>query len=106
MHIWGPHIGPLFLVMPRCPISFLGRGLLHKLRAFLYIPPLASATMFLLQEVSDNDHLLPKSDSSRALEPDHPLINPIVWETTKPQVNSHHKPILKIQLPTLTAPNI
>jgi hypothetical protein len=97
-----------FLVMPQYPISLLGRDL-HKLGASLYIPPLASATMFLLQEVSDDDRLLskPLPDSPRALEPDHPLINPIVLEKTKPTVASHHKPILspsKIQLPTLTSP--
>jgi hypothetical protein len=85
--------------MPQCPISLLGRDLPHKLGAFLYIPnppTVAPATMFLLQEVSDNDHPLPKplSDSPSALEPDHPLINPIVWETTKPQVASHHKTIV------------
>jgi hypothetical protein len=73
--------------MPQCPISLLGRDLLHKLGTFLHISPsLASATMFLLQEVSDDDHLLPKPlpDSPRALGPDHPLIDPILWEATKP----------------------
>jgi hypothetical protein len=101
-----PHITPpvlctfgdthSFLVMPQCPISLLERDLLRKLGAFLYIPPLASATMFLLQEGSYDDHPLPKllPDSPGALEPDHLLINPIVWETTKTQVASHHKPIL------------
>jgi hypothetical protein len=84
-----------FLVMPQCLISLLGKDLLHKLGAFLYIPSLASTTIFLLQEVSD-DYPLPKPlpDSPRALEPDHPLINPIVWETTKPQAACHHKPTL------------
>jgi hypothetical protein len=83
-----------FLVMPPYPICLL--DLLHKIGAFLYILHPASAAMFLLQEVSDDDHLFPKSlpDSPRALELDHPLINPIVWETTKPQVASYHKPIL------------
>jgi hypothetical protein len=85
-----------FFVMPSCPVALLGHDLPHKLGAFLNITLLASATMFLLQEVSDHGHLLanPLLDSPRALEPDHPLINSIVWETTKPQVASHHKPIL------------
>jgi hypothetical protein len=42
--------------------------------------------MFLLQEVSDDDHLLPNPlpDTPRALESDHPFINPTVWQITKP----------------------
>jgi hypothetical protein len=67
--------------MPQYSISLLGRDLLHKLEASLYIPPpLTFATMFLSQKVSDDDRPLPKPlpDSSRALELDHPLINLIV----------------------------
>jgi hypothetical protein len=38
-----------FLIMPQCPIPLLGRDVLHKLGAFLHIPPLNSTTLFLLQ---------------------------------------------------------